>query len=45
MGAFERPDDYSQWRKAAWEFAQELHWDNVLPKACDWFEEQAKRRP
>ncbi|MBG87795.1 MAG: glycosyl transferase group 1 [Verrucomicrobiales bacterium] len=43
MGAFERPDDYDQWRKAAWEFAQDLHWDNVLPKACDWFEEQAKR--
>ncbi|MFT6617471.1 MAG: glycosyltransferase involved in cell wall biosynthesis [Limisphaerales bacterium] len=43
-GVLQQPDEYARWRTAAWEFSQELHWDNVLPKACDWFEEQARRK-
>ena len=38
-----RETDYQTWRIAAWDRAKEYHWDNVLPKACDWLEEMAKR--
>lgn len=34
---------YQRWRIAAWNRAKEYHWDKVLPKACDWLEEMAKR--
>lgn len=34
---------YQRWRIEAWNRAKEYHWDNVLPKACDWLEEMAKR--
>jgi len=40
--AVQRPDDYQRWREAAWRRAQDLHWDNILPRACDWFEARAR---
>lgn len=41
-GAIQRPDDYQRWREAAWQRARELHWDHILPRACDWFEARAR---
>ena len=40
-GAFDDPAGYARWRAAAWQFAKELHWDRLLPVACEWFERQA----
>jgi glycosyltransferase involved in cell wall biosynthesis len=39
-----RSDDerYQRCRRAAWERAQTMHWDQVLPKACDWLEALAR---
>ena len=37
-----QPDDYQRWRAAARDRAGELHWDNVLPDACDWLEAMAR---
>lgn len=37
-----RPDDYARYRQAAWERARTFHWSQVLPKACDWLEAQAR---
>lgn len=33
---------YQRLRAAAWERAKTLHWDHVLPIACDWFEARAR---
>lgn len=38
----QRPEDYQRMRLNAWRRAQELQWDEVLPKACDWLEAQGK---
>jgi len=40
-GVLTAPDKYARYRVAAWNRAKSLHWDNVLPLACDWLEEQA----
>jgi glycosyltransferase involved in cell wall biosynthesis len=40
--ALGRQEDYQSWRKAAWLRAGELHWDNILPRACDWLEARAR---
>ena len=40
--AVNRPDCYQRWREAGWERSKELHWDNILPRACDWFEARAR---
>jgi hypothetical protein len=40
----QHPDEYDRYRQAAWERAKSLHWNQVLPKTCDWLEEQARRR-
>lgn len=45
MEAVAQPENYQRWRRAAWERAKTFHWDNVLPKACEWFEMQARKRP
>jgi len=37
-----RPQDYERYRRAAWERAKTFHWSQVLPKACDWLEAQAR---
>jgi glycosyltransferase involved in cell wall biosynthesis len=39
-----REDQYQAFRHAAWERAKTLHWDNVLPLACEWLEAQAAGR-
>ncbi len=41
----QRLEDYQHWRHRAWERAKTYHWNQVLPLACQWFEQQAVRRP
>ncbi|MBI3879923.1 MAG: glycosyltransferase family 4 protein [Verrucomicrobia bacterium] len=36
------PERYTQWRVQAWERAKTFHWSQVLPKAAEWFEAQAR---
>ncbi len=36
------PERYECYRRAAWERAKTFHWSKVLPKACDWLEQQAR---
>jgi glycosyltransferase involved in cell wall biosynthesis len=38
------PERYQSYRVKAWERAKTLHWNNVLPMASEWLEEQARRR-
>jgi glycosyltransferase involved in cell wall biosynthesis len=33
---------YQRYRRGAWERARTMHWDRVLPVACDWFEARAR---
>lgn len=33
---------YQRYRRGAWERAQTMHWDRILPAACDWFEARAR---
>ena len=33
---------YQRYRHGAWERAQTMHWDGILPAACDWFEARAR---
>jgi len=40
--AISRPADYEKWRQAGLERSRRLHWDNILPRACDWFEAMAR---
>ncbi len=42
-GLVKTPERYEILRKNAWERAMTFQWDVVLPKACDWLEEQARR--
>lgn len=44
VGAAKRNDDYQRWRVNGWNRAKTFHWNQVLPKACDWFEAQAKAK-
>jgi glycosyltransferase involved in cell wall biosynthesis len=44
LTALRDPEDYQRWRQAAWQRAKEFHWNCVLPRACDWLEEQAGRK-
>ena len=37
-----QPEDYQKWRVAARDRARSLHWDNVLPDACDQLEAWAR---
>ena len=36
------PEKYSRYRIKAWNRAKTLHWDQVLPLASDWLEQQAR---
>jgi glycosyltransferase involved in cell wall biosynthesis len=38
---------YQRYRQGAWERAKTMHWNRILPAACDWLEQQAAqpRRP
>ncbi len=33
---------YQRYRRGAWERAQTMHWDRILPAACAWFEARAR---
>jgi glycosyltransferase involved in cell wall biosynthesis len=37
------PGLYQRLRVTAWERSKIFHWSRILPVACDWLEEQAKR--
>ncbi len=37
------PKDYERLRHGAWERAKTFHWSRILPPACDWLEEMARR--
>jgi glycosyltransferase involved in cell wall biosynthesis len=41
------PENYAAYRMNAWERSKTFQWNRVLPKACDWLEQQARtqRRP
>jgi glycosyltransferase involved in cell wall biosynthesis len=36
------PEKYGRYREEAWERAKTMHWDNVLPSASAWLEQQAR---
>jgi glycosyltransferase involved in cell wall biosynthesis len=36
---------YQRLRRAAWDRAKTMHWDQVLPSACDWLEARARGEP
>lgn len=38
------PAAYGKMRHAAWERAKTFHWSKILPIACDWLEEMARRK-
>jgi glycosyltransferase involved in cell wall biosynthesis len=38
------PAKYEALRRAAWERAKTFHWSRILPPACDWLEEMARRK-
>lgn len=40
--ALRMPERYQFYRLNAWRRAKTFHWSVVLPKACDWFESQAR---
>jgi hypothetical protein len=33
---------YQRYRRGAWERAQTMHWDRILPAASEWFEARAR---
>jgi glycosyltransferase involved in cell wall biosynthesis len=37
------PGEYERLRRGAWERAKTFHWSRILPVACDWLEEMARR--
>jgi glycosyltransferase involved in cell wall biosynthesis len=39
-----QPEHYERLRVNAWNRAKTFHWSKVLPPACDWLEEQARRK-
>jgi len=41
-GILRTPEKYQVYRVKAWERAKTLHWDKVLPLACEWLEKQAR---
>jgi glycosyltransferase involved in cell wall biosynthesis len=43
-GILRTPKKYQDYRVKAWERARTLHWDKVLPLACEWLEKQARGR-
>ncbi len=38
------PADYQACRQNAWKQAKQFHWDEILPRACDWLEFMAKQK-
>ena len=44
MALLDRPADYDRLRTNAWERSKTFAWQRVLPPACEWLEQQARRR-
>jgi glycosyltransferase involved in cell wall biosynthesis len=44
VAALQSPQNYERYRRRAWERSRSLHWDQVLPQACNWLESQAHGR-
>ncbi len=44
QGLLNKPTEYDRLRVNAWERSKTFAWQKVLPPACDWLEEQARRR-
>jgi len=44
IGILNSREKYQGYRQQALERARAVHWDNVLPGATDWLEEQARRK-
>ncbi len=44
LALLNRPSDYDRLRVTAWERSKTFTWQKVLPPACDWLEDQARRR-
>jgi glycosyltransferase involved in cell wall biosynthesis len=42
LGALRSPEKYESYRQRGWERSRLLHWDRVLPPACEWLERQAR---
>jgi glycosyltransferase involved in cell wall biosynthesis len=42
-GSLKKPERYQTWRIKGWERAKTFHWNQVLPRACDWLEAQARK--
>jgi glycosyltransferase involved in cell wall biosynthesis len=38
------PADYARLREKAWQRSKTFQWDQVLPPACAWLEEQARTK-
>jgi glycosyltransferase involved in cell wall biosynthesis len=36
---------YQRYRRAAWDRAKTMHWNKVLPQACDWLEARGRGEP
>jgi glycosyltransferase involved in cell wall biosynthesis len=43
MELLKRPERYEVYRRNACKRTEEFHWERILPKACDWLEQQARR--
>jgi glycosyltransferase involved in cell wall biosynthesis len=41
--AARHPAAYQRWRINAWNRAKAFHWNQILPQACAWLEEQARK--
>ncbi len=39
------PEKYEIYRRNAWKRAKTLHWNQILPRACEWLEAQAVKTP
>ena len=44
LALLSQPADYDRLRVNAWERSKTFAWPKVLPPACDWLEQQARRR-
>jgi hypothetical protein len=44
MAMLSKPAEYNRLRVNAWERSKSFAWPKVLPPACEWLEQQARRR-
>lgn len=43
ISLLQRPEKYEVYRRNAWERAKTLHWNQILPQACEWLEAHASK--